>query len=284
MKKKRTLMVGGLVLALTVGLVGVAQAVIPHQGQTVKGTSKPIAKPKFKRTKASMRVDVDTQYGADDGAAPPVTNIPDYVANRTQVDFDNDFVFMPGRFAKCNQNKINGTTTQQARAACRKAIVGTGSFTVRGQVNAQGTATGVVTAFNGRFVGGKPVILLHARLDSLNNTSVLVGRLVNAPGRDFGKRLDVNVPLLAGGAAAITHFHATVRKTRTIRRVIRRQGRRIVRRIKIHYVKSRCFDRNKRWNYRAKTTYDENPLLANGPFDPGASSKTTNAKSVQRCR
>jgi hypothetical protein len=63
-------------------------------------------------------------------------------------------------------------------------------------------------------VGGKPVILLHTYSQSpIQTTLVLIGTVTNLNKEGYGPRLDVTIPLIAGGQGAITGFHVKIFKT-----------------------------------------------------------------------
>jgi hypothetical protein len=68
-----------------------------------------------------------------------------------------------------------------------------------------------VTAFNGVPQGGKPVILLHTYgTTPVQTTLVLTGKVSNLNKEGFGPRLDVEVPLIAGGTGALIYFNAKI--------------------------------------------------------------------------
>jgi hypothetical protein len=78
----------------------------------------------------------------------------------------------------------------------------------------------------------------HDCADTNNNTGLatsitLVGELKPATG-DFGKKLVVNIPPTGN---QITDFETLIKKGR--------------------YIQARCHDTNKRWNLKAKFTYQD---------------------------
>jgi hypothetical protein len=112
---------------------------------------------------------------------------------------------------ECAPASIEGTTTADAIAACGKSQVGQGSAVADvGGIDLAAT----VTAFNGTDVNGNDSILLHSRVDAASLTTVLVGEIrpPAARGGLYGYSLNVPVPPLAGGAAAIERFQTTVQK------------------------------------------------------------------------
>jgi hypothetical protein len=141
------------------------------------------------------------------------------------------------------------TTTQQAIRVCkRKSIVSRGSRLPKSALPTIGTSAWVtidlpgppgttlgvpvvVTAFNGT---KKNQIFLHSRADSVNNTSILVGRLRKGP-KGFGRTLNVKIPPILAGA--ISRFTATVQNGR--------------------YVQARC--KTKRMRFQAVTRFTNHP-------------------------
>ena len=85
-----------------------------------------------------------------------------------------------------------------------------------------------VTAINGN---KKNTLFLHSRADSVNNTSVLVGKIKKGP-KGYGKQLDVTIPPLLAGA--ISRFTTTVKSGK--------------------YVQARCKTKNREVRRRSRST------------------------------
>jgi hypothetical protein len=152
---------------------------------------------------------------------------------------------------KASEAQLQNTTTDQAKQLCgTKSIVSKGSTTPTGPEHTTGTSAWVtvdlagpgttlgvpvvVTAFNG---SQKNTLFLHSRADSVNNTSVLVGKLKTgkkAPS-GYGSQLDVTIPPLLAGA--ISRFTTTVKSGK--------------------YVQARCKAKNEKW--QAITKYNNHP-------------------------
>ena len=61
------------------------------------------------------------------------------------------------------------------------------------------------------------MILLHTYSESpIQTTLVLVGAVSNLNKEGYGPRLDVTIPLIAGGQGAITGFHVKIFKKFTL--------------------------------------------------------------------
>jgi hypothetical protein len=232
-------------LMLAVAMPSVAQA-DPIQSVTTK--LKPKKLPKKRYRPAQIRVEIIT----GPNAADPVNPEQPPSAFRTKVNFPKNMRFDTRKVPKCKgaEAKLQNTTTAQAIKVCkRKSIVSKGSRLPTGPAPTIGTSAWVtvdlpgpgttlgvpvvVTAFNGE---KKNQIFLHSRADSVNNTSVLVGRLKKGP-RGFGRTLNVKIPPLLAGA--ISRFTATVQNGR--------------------YVQSRC--KTKRMKFQATTRFTNHPTV-----------------------
>lgn len=216
-------------LALVVAVSGIATAA---NTQSLSAGVTPNKLPKSKLQ--GVKLNVTTEAGSTDvgaGAVKPATQV--------DVFFDNDITFNPKGIATCAKNKVQDLDTAQAKAACPKAIVGSGKATayVTGNPSAATTVSGTITAFNGPPQGNKPTIVLHTRVDAVATTTALTGVLSKAGG-DLGNKLAVTVPLLPGGTA-LGLFQTTVTK---------KTG-------KNNYVSAKCGDKNKTLNFKGVYKY-----------------------------
>ncbi|HVO54999.1 MAG TPA: hypothetical protein VMT37_11370 [Solirubrobacterales bacterium] len=163
----------------------------------------------FKKTWTPAALEVTTELTNStkaNGVPVPTTHV--------QIDFDkNTKVFAKG-YPTCPASKLQSVSTEIARRECKSAIIGTGHaealLPVGGQVF---TVPQEVTAFNGVPQGGKPVILLHTYgTTPIQAALVLTGVVSNYNKEGYGPRLDVEVPLIAGGTGAIKSFTVKVEK------------------------------------------------------------------------
>jgi hypothetical protein len=228
----------GLAAVIAIGVTGMAVAA---NTQTMNVTVTPSKAPKTKFLRGKLRSTTVTGCqspcsGA--GAIKPVT--------KAQIFYDHNIKFDSVGIPRCQSSTIEGKTTQQAKALCGSALEGSGQAKVKvgGDPNA-GDVSATITAFNGTPQGGKPVILLHTRVDSLGQTTVLKG-VLNAVHGKFGYRLDVVVPPLPFGTAT-TLFDVTVQH------VVNAGGR------KHFLISERCNDANKTWDYKGTFKYSGNP-------------------------
>jgi hypothetical protein len=223
------------VVALTAAVAAVAVGGIAtaENSQTINAAVTPSKLPKTGPAKG-VAINVVTTTNDTDGDVDAAT--------RAQVFFDDDLSFFTRGVKTCTKSQVEGKTTAAAKAACGKAQVGAGSADVGIGGNPDAKATATVTAFNGKPQGGKPTILLHSFVQSLGQTTVLVGVLKNTSG-DFGKVLDVDIDPLPFGTA-ITRFQTRVKKSFTFK------GKRR------NYVSAKCADNNRTLNYKGKFTFD----------------------------
>lgn len=236
-----------LVLILTVAMtLGLAAAAHADDIQSITTKIKPTSLPKKNFRPAQIRVEILTGPNTTD----PVSPEQPPSAFNTRINFPPNLKFDTRKVKRCAGSiaRLQNTTTQQAINVCRRpSIVSKGSGLPTGPGPALGTSAWVtvdlpgpnttlgvpvvVTAFNGV---RNNQILLHSRADSVNNTSVLIGRLQNGP-RGFGRSLNVQIPPLLAGA--IARFTATIQNGR--------------------YVQARC--KQKRQRFQAITRYSNHP-------------------------
>ncbi len=237
-----------MILAITaiaaVAMTSVAKA-DDIQSVTAKLTPEKLSKKKFKP--AQIYVEILTGPNTSDPTNPEQ---PPSAFN-TKVNFPTNMKFNTKSVPGCagSEAQLQNTTTDQAIAVCgNKSIVSKGAGvptspeTVSGtsawvtvDLPGTGTTLGVpvqVTAFNS---SSKDTIYLHSRADSVNNTSILVGKIKDAPPGPYGKQLDVQIPPLLAGA--ITRFTATVKSGK--------------------YVQARC--KSKKMEFSATTKYENHP-------------------------
>ena len=234
--RKRLIWVIGLVVAL--GSVGAATAAV--NTQTINGTVKPKKLPKKGRGKPiKLVVDVSSTNSGNPNQIPNATT-------RARVDFDKDIKYQQKGFPTCDTSGFSSATTAtQAKQECGDALIGGGGAGIQvptavGAPPVEVAAT--VTVFNGK---GKGIILFTS--NPLSGGTVLPGKIKKSDaGRPYGVMLDVPVPPLAGGAAVIQQFDATVKKT------YKSRGKRR------SILSSTCKD--KKIKFQARFTDDENQL------------------------
>jgi len=202
--RRKLLGVTAVAVALAVGLVGSASGT---NTQTMDVIVLPTKLPKNKLAPATLESKTITGCKSPcsgPGAIKPVT--------RATIYYDHNSGYDTTGIPTCTAAQIENTTTQQAKAKCAPALIGSGQAKVKvgGDPNS-GDVSAVITAFNGKPQGGKPLVLLHTRVDAIGQTTVLRGTLNNVSGK-YGFRLDVVVPQLPLNTAA-TLFDVKVART-----------------------------------------------------------------------
>lgn len=141
-----------------------------------------------------------------DGVPVPTTNV--------LIDFDKNARIFTKGVPTCKASQIQNTSTEIALQKCRRAKIGSGKATALLRVGTNVyTVKQTVTAFNGAPQGGKPVVLLHTYgTTPVQTTLVLIGKVSNYNKQGYGPRLDVEVPLIAGGEGALTYFNVKIKK------------------------------------------------------------------------
>jgi hypothetical protein len=215
MRRRPTLIV---VSATAVAAAVVSTALAAPLGPTVTGSDgntqaigvkmSPSKLSKTTPTPAKLNVTTKTtSVSAANGIPSP--------AVRAVVDFDKNTKLFTKGLPTCNPSKIQSTSTEIAERECRPAKIGTGRATALIPVGTQVfTQNQTVTAFNAPPKGGKPVVLLHAYGTSpVQVTLVLEGTVSGFDKQGYGPRLDISIPLIAGGTGALTEFEATISKS-----------------------------------------------------------------------
>jgi hypothetical protein len=160
-----------------------------------------------KLTPATLEVTTKVTNATTKGNVPvPATNVV--------VDFDKTAKLFTKGLPTCNAAQLQSVSTEIAKQSCKRAIIGKGKAAALLPVGSSiFTVDQTVTAFNGAPTGGKPTVLLHSYgTTPVQTTLVLVGVVTNYNKQGYGPRLDVTVPLIAGGAGALTDFNVKIDK------------------------------------------------------------------------
>lgn len=128
------------------------------------------------------------------------------------IDFDRDGRLSVAGLPACAPESIAAASSEEARAICGKALVGTGHIEAAISLPS-GTvgASSPLSIFNGPRLAGLPTAVLHARLDAagMSETHAIVVPIEKIRG-DFRYRARLDVPPIAGGAGSITHVDVKI--------------------------------------------------------------------------
>jgi hypothetical protein len=215
--RKRLTLAGVLTLISALAVAGIAAAVQSPVLNGPDGNTQSIAvsitpQKLSKKIAEPVTLDVTTATTTTNPAANKGAPIP---AVEAIVDFPKGVQIFSKGYPTCDAGLLQNTSTEVALEQCKRAKIGSGEGTADLVVGSKiFPVTTAITAFNGVPTGGKPVILLHTYSQSpIQTTIVLVGTVTNLNKEGYGPRLDVSIPLIAGGQGAITGFHVKIFKT-----------------------------------------------------------------------
>lgn len=237
------------VLALIVTVTGASGAVA---GPTVFGPDgntqsldaliKPKRLSKKTFTPGSLKVTtLTTSTTAADGVPVP--------AIHATLDFDRNAAIFTKGLPTCDAALVVSRSTEEAERACGRAKIGSGHAIAYLRATRVYEVPQTVTAFNGRPKGGKPTVVLHTYgTTPLQTSLVLIGTVSNYGKEGYGPRLDLEVPLIAGGTGALKEFQVTISKR------WRYKGR------QRSFISARC-PNSKRLKARGKFTFRDGESL-----------------------
>lgn len=216
-------------------------------GQKYQTAAVGVAPKKLPAKKAAPIALTITTTTGDPGEADGIPS----PATRAFVNFDNDMSvnFNAGGLQPCEPSSLNGLTTNMAKSTCPQSILGGGMAKVRlpwPSDSGHLEVDVVVTAFKAtKDSEGRNRIILFSRNDSLATGSALIGTFKKSTaGRDYGLLLDVDIPLLVNGEAALTYFKVTVGNG-----------------YKRGFVSSKCADRDRKLNLSTRFFYYDGTSL-----------------------
>lgn len=211
MRKRLTLIAGSALALIAAIAASVAVAGAPVTGadgnsQSIDVKIGPKKLSKTKLSPASLEVTTKVTTNNPTGVPSP--------AVRVIVDFDKNAKLFTKGLPTCSESQLNNVSTEVAEQNCKGAIIGKGHASAVLPVGAKiFPVAQTVTAFNGVPKGGKPTVLLHTYgTTPVQTTLVLNGVVSNYNKEGYGPRLDVNVPLIAGGAGALLEFNVKIDK------------------------------------------------------------------------
>jgi hypothetical protein len=215
--RKRLILAVAMAVGVAVTVAGAASAVqsptlVGADGNTQSIAVKITPQKLSKKTAEPITLDVKTATTTTTRA----NGVP-VPAVRAIVDFAKGLTIFSKGYPTCDPAVLQNTSTEKALEECKRAKIGSGegsaNLLVGETVFPVKTA---IVAFNGVPQGGKPVVLLHNYSQTpVQTTLVLVGRVSKLNKEGFGTRLDVEIPLIAGGQGALTGFGVKIFKTFT---------------------------------------------------------------------
>lgn len=147
---------------------------------------------------APISVDFEGRITTTDGTHPPSLR-------QLRVELNSAGRIETQGLARCPTALLQSTSSDQALARCRPALVGKGTFVAQLAVEGQLLVGGRALVFNGT-VDHRPGMLIHIYVsDPVRLTLVIPLEISRHQGR-FGTVLTTTVPKLAGGSASIVQL------------------------------------------------------------------------------
>ncbi len=129
------------------------------------------------------------------------------------IDFDKNLRLYTKGLPTCDSAKLQSQSTEVAERVCGSAKIGSGHAIAYLSAGKVYEVPQTVTAFNGIPKGGKPTIILHTYgTTPLQVSLVLEGTVSNYNKEGYGPRLDLDIPLIAGGTGALKEFNVKIDK------------------------------------------------------------------------
>jgi hypothetical protein len=207
---------------LAEGALGAAMVETRELRLTLNADFQPLNLPKksFAPVEFEGYLDISRPGG---GAPPALTQVV--------MDFDRDGRLDVDGLPTCAAEQVAQLSVEEARAVCKRAIVGTGKLEALVSLPSGPVPTGsALTLFNGPRQEGHPTVVIHARINvPATQTYAFVVPIEKRPG-EFRYRATLNLPELAGGLGAITHIDVKIGRRYTAGGVKR------------SYVAARCSD------------------------------------------
>jgi hypothetical protein len=175
--------------------------------QSIDSQIRPKRLSKTKLTPGSLKVTTLTTSTTDPNGVPSP-------AVHAVIDFDRNARLYTKGLPTCDSAKLQSQSTEVAERVCSRAKIGSGQATAFLRVgdrvyNIEQT----VTAFNGVPKGGRPSVILHTYgTTPVQTTVVLEGTVSNYNKEGYGPRLDLNIPLIAGGTGVLKEFQVKIDK------------------------------------------------------------------------
>jgi hypothetical protein len=194
-----------LVLLLTVAgaLATVARAEVIQSGNVRVNFQAGFSPKVLPRDRlAPITISFEGRISSTDGSHPPaLRQLLIELNSAGQIDTDG--------LPQCRPATLQSTSSDQALARCRSALVGEGTFVAQLPLAKELMVGGRALVFNG-IVDGRPGMLIHIYVsDPIRLTLVIPIEISRREGR-FGTVLTTNVPKLAGGSGSIIQLRLKI--------------------------------------------------------------------------
>ena len=198
------------VVALTVAGIAVAEKPVKVRAGNLELTFNGGFKPKAlsKRKPTPIKFNISGKIRTLDGSHPPA--LKEFI-----LEADRNAGINVKRVPTCRSGQLQSRDSSGAKAACRKAIIGTG--TARAEIQFPEQAPIPVKSplylFNGGKRGGKTTLFLHAYITVPTPAAIVTTIKIKRfkKGR-YGLKSVATIPKIAGGSGSVTWFHLNITK------------------------------------------------------------------------
>jgi hypothetical protein len=204
----RKLLIGSVVLALLgLGATAVATAEISQKGTlrvSFEGKVAPHTLPRH--GEAPVAVTLSGDIKTTDGQDPPQLRTIGLAINKNgKLDYRG--------LPTCNFHQIQPSTTAEAKLACRKSLVGFGTFKANVALPEQSPfpSNGTILAFNGN-LHGRPVIYAHIYGTKPLPTSFVLPFEIKQGSGDYATTLVANLPQVAAEWGFVSGVSLTLQR------------------------------------------------------------------------
>lgn len=155
---------------------------------------------------APVGIVVDADISATGGDDPPQLR-------RISIAINRNGHFTSRGLPACRVDRIQPSTTKGALAACRRSLVGEGSFSANVKLPQQSPfpSAGKVLAFNGK-VNGRPAILAHIYGTDPAPTSTVLPFILRKSHGTYGTTLETSLPQATGNWGYVTGLRMNLRR------------------------------------------------------------------------
>lgn len=198
------MLAAGSAVALALLASHAAAEIKEEHGVRVSVDGKLLPKKLPRHGTAPVSVSVSGHIGFERSSAPPQLETLTIAINR------HGHLFSRG-LPHCRMGRINPSTTQEALAACRSALVGEGHFSADVRLPEQSPfpSEGKVLAFNGK-LDGRPAILAHIYGTEPVPTSYVLPFFIKGSSGTFGTVLETSLPSVTGEWGYVTGISMTL--------------------------------------------------------------------------
>ena len=171
----------------------------------VEGMISPRALPKSKTAPVSF-------HGSGSVATADGSHVP--AAQTVDLQIDKHIRIESNGLPSCTVGKIEASSPSEAMKACGTALIGKGTAAAQVQFpeSLPFSAKGPLFGFNGPTVGGYPEMLYYVYVNIPAPTALVVVAKVSKDSGNYGYRISMTIPELAGGSGSLTGFELTINR------------------------------------------------------------------------